>query len=71
MKTLTKNQRKCANCGAVINYSKHDIQAGRVPDNPLCPKCKRKEIKKSFKSESGFGIGDLRNSDDKKTKKSE
>ena len=57
MKALTNTQRKCIDCGAIINYSKHDVKAGRVPDEPLCPKCVGKA--KKVKPEPMVGLGDL------------
>lgn len=55
--------RKCSKCGVIISYAKGDVAAGRIPANPLCPKCKKKESAKvlrgedfrgSFKAESPF-----------------
>jgi len=54
MQVLAKNQRKCVSCGAIINYSKHDID--KIPENPMCGKCARGEKKtKGFKPVNPFG----------------
>ena len=55
MQVLSKNQRKCPNCGAVTNYSKHDIKR-MDEESPLCAKCARGEKKVSkFKPSNPFG----------------
>ena len=54
MQVLSTTQRKCVSCGAIINYSKHDID--KIPENPMCGKCARGEKKtKGFKPVNPFG----------------
>lgn len=70
---LKPNKRKCKKCGAIISYMGSDVKEherlvrlgrkGIIPDNPLCPACKKN--KKKARGETADKVGEIQEDDEK------